>query len=67
VSDSIDHAVGVMVLAKPGDKVREGQPLLELHHRGGRGVEAALRMCDEAVAIVDAPPPPRPTVIGEVR
>ncbi len=67
VGDSIDHAVGVMVLAKPGDEVREGQPLLELHHRGGRGVDAALRMCHDAVAIVDAPPPARQEVIGEVR
>ena len=46
---------------------RAGQPLLELHHRDGRGLEAAVALCREAIAIGDAPPPPRPTILGEVR
>src|SRR5262245_16487635 len=37
VGDAIDHGVGIMLMAKPGDKVAHGQPLLELHHRNGRG------------------------------
>jgi pyrimidine-nucleoside phosphorylase len=67
VGDAIDHGVGIMVLATPGDQVREGQVLLELHHRGGRGLAPALALIRDAVSIGDAPPAPRRTLIGEVR
>ena len=66
VGDAIDHGVGVVVLAKPGDRVTRGQPLVELHHRG-RGVEDALEFCRAAIAIDDEPPPRREKVLGEVR
>jgi pyrimidine-nucleoside phosphorylase len=67
VGDGIDHGVGVVALARPGDAVAAGQPLLELHHRDGRGVDAALALCRAATAIGDEPPPHRNTVLGEVR
>ena len=67
VGDAVDHAVGILLQAAPGDQVREGQPLLELHHRDGRGLEAALALCHQAVAIGDVALAPRPTVLGEVR
>jgi pyrimidine-nucleoside phosphorylase/thymidine phosphorylase len=67
VGDAIDHGVGVLLKSKPGDAVRTGETLLELHHRDGRGVEAALALCREAISIGDSPPAPRQTVLGEVR
>ena len=67
VGDAIDHAVGIVAMVKPGDAVREGQPLLELHHRDGRGLAAALAACREAIAIGDTAPAPRPKILGEVR
>jgi pyrimidine-nucleoside phosphorylase len=67
VGESVDHGVGIITCAKPGDAVTAGQALLELHHRGGRGVEAALALCRDAIAIGDAPPPRRPTILGDVR
>ena len=67
VGDAIDHGVGIMVLARPGDQVQEGQALLELHHRGGRGLASALALIRDAVSIGDAPPAPRQKLIGEVR
>jgi pyrimidine-nucleoside phosphorylase len=67
VGDSVDHSVGIVACAKPGDQVTAGQPLLELHHRGGRGVDAALALCREAIAIGDAPPPRRAAILGDVR
>jgi pyrimidine-nucleoside phosphorylase len=67
VGERVDHGVGLVVRARPGDAVTVGQPLLELHHRDGRGVEAAMALCREAIAIGDEPPPLRKTVLGAVR
>jgi pyrimidine-nucleoside phosphorylase len=67
VQDPADHAVGVMMLAKVGDRVGEHQPLLELHHRDGRGVDAALDACRSAIGVADAPLAARAKVLGEVR
>ena len=67
VADAIDHGVGVVVHAKPGDRVADGDVLLELHHRDGRGLAAALQMCATAVTIGDAAPPRREKVLDEVR
>jgi pyrimidine-nucleoside phosphorylase len=67
VGESVDLGVGLITCVKPGEKVAAGQPLLELHHRDGRGVEAALALCREAIAIGDAPPPRHATILGHVR
>jgi thymidine phosphorylase len=40
--DAVQHAAGVMCLAKPGDRVEAGQPLLELHTDTPDAVPAAL-------------------------
>ena len=64
VGDAVDHGVGVIVLAKPGDEVRDNQPLLELHHRDGRGLDQAVALCRSAVAIGDTPPETKS--LGEV-
>jgi pyrimidine-nucleoside phosphorylase len=65
--DAVDHGVGVVMLVKPGAEVRAGQPLLELHHRDGRGLEEAMAWCSQAVGIGDAPPPRRDIVLQQVR
>ena len=67
VGDPVDHAVGIVTLVKPGDRVERGQPLLELHHRDGRGLSAALALCGESVSICDEAPVPRAKLLGEVR
>jgi thymidine phosphorylase len=67
VGDAIDHAVGLKILTPPGSQVAEGDPLLELHHRDGRGVEQALALCRAALMIGDEPPPPRRKVMDEIR
>ncbi len=67
VGDPVDHAVGIVMLVKPGERVERGQPLLELHHRDGRGVSAALALCGESISIVDEAPVPRAKLLGEVR
>jgi pyrimidine-nucleoside phosphorylase len=67
VGDVIDPAVGVVLQAKPGTRVTRGQPLAEIHHRNGRGVDEALSMCCAAFTIADEPPPARPVILGDVR
>ena len=67
VGDPVDHAVGIVTLVKPGDRVERGQPLLELHHRDGLGLNAALALCGESISIGDEAPLPRAKLLGEVR
>jgi pyrimidine-nucleoside phosphorylase len=66
VEDPVDPAVGVILLAKPGDQVSEGDPVLELHYRDGAKRDAALALVGPAIAIGAGPPAHRPVVVGEV-
>jgi pyrimidine-nucleoside phosphorylase len=67
VEDAIDPAVGIMVLATPGDAVRAGDPILELHYRERTRLDAALPLVRQAVSVGDEPPVRRPLVRDEVR
>jgi pyrimidine-nucleoside phosphorylase len=69
VSEPVDHAVGLRMLVVRGERVESGQPLVELHHRGGRGLEAAQALCREAITIDEAgtPGPAGDRILGEVR
>ena len=67
VDDPVDPAVGIMVVAKPGDAVREGAPVLELHYRDRARLEVAIRLTSQAITIGDEPPPPARLIVGEVR
>jgi thymidine phosphorylase len=66
VGDPVDHAVGLVMGAGIGDQVRPGDLLVELHHRDGRGLEEALRLCRSAIVIGDQPAPHREHVIDHV-
>jgi pyrimidine-nucleoside phosphorylase len=66
VDESVDHAVGIRVLVPPGTAVRGGDPVFEVHHRGGRGLDAALPLLRDAIAISDVPPAARPLIVGAV-
>ena len=61
--DAIDHAVGVICLAKRGDAVRVGEPLAEVH---ARDEESAIRAVDEIAAcyrIGEGKPERKPIVL----
>ncbi len=64
--DPVDHAAGVEVLVKPGDRVRAGDPLFiaacDVAGRMERGMEAL----SGAVEIGGAAPAPRPLVADRV-
>jgi pyrimidine-nucleoside phosphorylase len=64
LEDEIDHGVGIEIHAPVGSQVSGGEPLLTLHHRGGRGLSDALASIATAIEVADAPPA-RPDVIVE--
>jgi pyrimidine-nucleoside phosphorylase len=64
--DQIDHAVGVVVHAKRGDLVEEGQPLAEVHARADAEAELGTREVLAAYVISDVAPPQRPVLLEVV-
>jgi pyrimidine-nucleoside phosphorylase len=67
VDDPVDPAVGIMVIARPGDEVRAGDPVLEMHYRDRARLETAVRLASEAVTIGDERPAAGRLIVGEVR
>ena len=67
VEDPVDFAVGITIHAKPGDKVRAGDAVLELHYRDRVRLEAAVALAARAVTIGDERPPAARLIVGEVR
>ncbi len=65
MQDAVSAAAGVICLAKPGDRVQKGQPLLELHADGEQRFGPALAALDGAVEISEQPPPPSPSPVIE--
>jgi thymidine phosphorylase len=64
--DGIDHAVGIICRAKPGQMVRAGQAVYEVHYRSTSKMLAALPLLEESFAIGDAPPTEEPLVLEEL-
>jgi thymidine phosphorylase len=54
--EAVSAAAGVMCLAKPGEHVTEGQPILELHGDDPARLDAARAELDRAIDIGDEPP-----------
>jgi pyrimidine-nucleoside phosphorylase len=67
VEDPVDPAVGILVRAKPGDRVQAGDPVLEMQYRDSGRLGAALALAARAIAIGEAPLQARPLIVGEVR
>jgi pyrimidine-nucleoside phosphorylase len=66
LEDVIDHGVGITVLAAPGIEVRSGDAVLQIRHRGGRGLEVARTLLRQAVQIGDVAPATQPIVVDRV-
>jgi thymidine phosphorylase len=58
--DAVSAAAGVICLAKPGDQVSEGQPILELRADDESRFAAALDALGSAIGIGDDQPPAAP-------
>jgi thymidine phosphorylase len=63
----IDPGVGFIVTAPVGTRVNAGDPIIEIHHRGGRGVGEARRLFESAIQIADAPPTAGPLVLDRIQ
>ncbi|HEY6150123.1 MAG TPA: thymidine phosphorylase [Gaiellaceae bacterium] len=64
--DAIDHAVGVVCLRKPGDRVAQGEALCEVHTQTDEAAAEAARELEAAYVISDEPPPERNVVIDVI-
>jgi pyrimidine-nucleoside phosphorylase len=64
--DTIDAAVGITVLVKPGEKVEAGQPILNLSYREPARLEEALAVLEGAIEIGDEAPGPSPLILDRV-
>jgi pyrimidine-nucleoside phosphorylase len=67
VEDKVDHSVGAVVLLKPGDAVRPGDPILEFHYRDANQLETALQLVRQACTIDDNAPPTQNLILEIVR
>jgi pyrimidine-nucleoside phosphorylase len=56
--EDVDHAVGVVVLVKRGDRLARGEPLAEVHARDAGGAGHAVERLERAIEIGDAPAEP---------
>ncbi len=64
--DPVSAAAGVVMLRKPGDAVRAGDPMLELHADDAGRIPAALAALEGAVQIADTAPAPGPLVLDRI-
>ncbi|NKQ57974.1 thymidine phosphorylase [Amycolatopsis sp. K13G38] len=65
--DPVQAAAGVLCLAKPGDPVVYGEPLLELHTDTPEAVAGALEALEGAVRVSASAPPSASLVLETVR
>jgi pyrimidine-nucleoside phosphorylase len=51
LEDQIDAAVGFVITVKPGDEVREGEPIASIFARDRDGIVSGTAALDEAIAV----------------
>jgi pyrimidine-nucleoside phosphorylase len=64
--DPVDHSVGFVLAVRPGDLVREGEPVATIMARDSIGIEAGRRALEEAVVIADEADFPLPLISHRV-
>jgi thymidine phosphorylase len=64
--DPVSPTAGVVCLAKPGDEVEQGQPVLELHADDVGRFAAALDALAGAIEVGPEPPVPAPLIIDRI-
>ncbi|SER81295.1 thymidine phosphorylase [Actinokineospora terrae] len=65
--DPVQPAAGILCHTKPGDPVRAGDPILELHTNTPEALPAALASLEGSFTIGTTAPAPRPLVVDTIR
>jgi pyrimidine-nucleoside phosphorylase len=60
MDETIDHSVGFVISAKPGDRVEPGEALASVYARDGAGMRIGLDALEQAIHIAEEPPPAAP-------
>jgi len=64
--EPIDHSVGFVIAVRPGDLVREGEPLATIMARDSEGIDAGRRALQRAIVIADEADYPLPLISHRV-
>jgi thymidine phosphorylase len=64
--DPVDPAAGIRCLAKPGEQVGQGEPILELLTSEEGRIAGALQALERAIEIGPEPPQPRPLILERI-
>ena len=64
--EAVDHAVGIAGIAKAGEKIAAGQPVMVLHANDEQRLAQALELLKGAVVIGDTAPPTHPLVLETI-
>jgi thymidine phosphorylase len=65
-TEKINHAVGIELLKKLGDKVEQGEPVARFHLADGSRFEESRELFEKAVRVSPEPPEPAQLVIEEI-
>jgi len=66
VVDEIDHAVGVRILARPGEAIRAGDSFAEVHYGNENRLAEAVMLLRKAWTIGDAKPADAPLLLEAI-
>ena len=66
VDEGVDPGAGIIVRAKPGERVHRGQALLELLHSHSPNLETARGLAEASIEIGDEPPAIRSLVLERI-
>jgi pyrimidine-nucleoside phosphorylase len=66
LNDTIDHSVGFVVTAKPGNQVMAGEPIASIFARDRAGIDIGMRALAHAIMIDGEPPTVLPLISHRV-
>ncbi|MEO8192820.1 MAG: thymidine phosphorylase [Gemmatimonadales bacterium] len=66
MEDTIDPAVGFVITAKPGDRVRRGQTIATVHARDENGIREGMKALGEAISLGDVKQDPLPLIAKRI-
>jgi pyrimidine-nucleoside phosphorylase len=64
--EAIDHTVGFVIAVRPGDLVRQGEPIATIMARDDAGIDAGRRVLQRAIVIADEADYPLPLITHRV-